>query len=171
MESQDMRENLKLKGRGGWVLEAIPTGNGEHDFIITNPTAEGLLKFFSVTTVGNPYGAPMIEQEPSLRIPMRDAGIDMDGDIVGAVICDANGHVVERASLSNLFFMKGQSVEINLGGEVLIDGESKGFIQMLVNPDKNRLVGYVALVGPNPPNNDITVHELETLAVALLTAR
>ncbi len=156
---------MKIELRGGWEAEIVESDGG-NDIVISNPTSDGGKKFFEITSVGDPYGAPRVIQEPALGIPARDAGIELDANIVGFIIVQ-DGKVVERASLSNLTYMKDSKVEVNLAGELMINDEPKGFIQMLLAPDKNRLIGYVGYVGPNKPEV-VAIEEMETIALRLL---
>lgn len=154
------------KLRRGWELEIIEGEDGA-DAIIRNPDNGGGNKFFEVTTVDDPYGAPRVIQEPSLGIPARDAGLDTDGNLVGFIVVQ-DGKVVERASLSNLTYMKGSSVTVGGEGEVFIGGEFKGYIQLVFNPDKNRLIGLVAFVGADKKFETVPVIEMEDAALLLL---
>jgi hypothetical protein len=162
--------NLTTSLRGGWTIEFIESEEGA-DVIIRNPLNPSDYsageKFYQVTTVGNGRGAPILVQEPTLGIDAHRAGIDLDANIVGFVIVE-DGRVVERASLSNIVYMEGGTVDVNLAGELIVNDEPRGFIQMLVAPDKNRLVGYVAYVGPDKPDV-VAIEELETLALRLLS--
>lgn len=152
--------------RGGWKAEII-AGDEGNDIIISNPTPDGGKKFFEITSVGDAYGAPRVIQEPALGIPARDAGIDLDGNLVGFIIVQ-DGQVVERASLSNLIYMKESTVDVTVDGELLINSESKGFINMVFSPDKNRLIGLVAFVGPDK-RDEVEVLEMEQAALRLLS--
>ncbi len=152
--------------RGGWEAEIVESDGG-NDIVISNPTSDGGKKFFEITSVGDPYGAPRVVQEPALGIPARDAGIDIDGNLVGFIVV-RDGQVVERASLSNLVYMKSSTVDVTIDGELLINGESKGYIHMVFSPDKNRLIGLVAFVGSDK-RDEIEVLEMEQAALKLLT--
>jgi hypothetical protein len=155
-----------IRLRKGWEAKIVNSGEGT-DIILRNPTDDGEgRKFFEITTVGDPYGAPRVVQEPSLGIPARDAGIDVDGNLVGFVVV-RDGEIVERASLSNLVYMKESTVRVSEDGELFINDESKGYIQLIFNPDKNRLIGLVAFIGADKPDQ-VKVLEMEEAALALL---
>lgn len=148
--------------RGGWVLEFT---EGQ-DARIYNVAPDGSRKFFEVTTVGDQYGAPRVVQEPDLGIPLRDAGIEKDGNIVGAVVLDAGDQVILRASWSNLRHMQKKPFGFSRDGQFILDGQSQGYVYAIVQPDKNRLVGYVAYISPTPVTQGQVKHlELETLAI------
>jgi hypothetical protein len=161
-----MSDTIKL--RGGWQATIIRGDNGA-DIVINNPVggdSDGK-KFFEITSVGDPYGAPRVIQEPTLGIPARDGGIDIDGNLVGFIIVQ-DGKVVERASLSNLAYMKNSTVVLGDDGEVFINSESKGYVNLVFNPDKNRLIGLVAFVGPEKPHK-VRVLEMEEAALLLMS--
>jgi len=130
--------------RGGWLLE-ISEGPDGADIRVYNPSDNGQKKFFEYSTHGNPYGAGKIIQEPSLGIPLGNIGIDLDDFLVGMLVIDSSGKVVERFSLTNAILMKKQIIHVSSSGELFVNGSTKGFLTILFMPDKNRLSGYVGV--------------------------
>ena len=157
---------ITIKGRGGWVYEI--TGNQEGaDIRVHNSTSDGQKKFFEFSTHGNPYGAGTFVQEPSLRVPFADVGMNIDGFVVGALVLDSAFQIVERFSWSNLQFMQERVFNITNEGELLIDGVSKGYLTVVFMPDKNRLVGHVGVFAPEKPQT-VAIIEMEDLFLASL---
>jgi hypothetical protein len=153
-------ETLEVVGRGGWVYRLTGTEKGA-DIRISNPSADGGEKYFAVDTSKNVYGAPVVFQEPTLGIPAKNVrGVEIDGNIVGALVMTPEGTVAERFSWSNLVYIKGKTVEITPEGELLIDGKSKGLLNLLLLPDKDRLNGYVGVFAPSSPEK-IRARELQ----------
>lgn len=158
---------ITFPGRSGWMHELIKTENG-FDFRSYNLAHDGKTKmFFEVSSVGNLYGAPVIVQEPTLKVPCCKAGVDIAGDIIGAIVLNEEGRVVERYSWSNLVYMQGKKFEITFGGQLFVgEGEaaiSKGYLQILALVDKNRIVGYVGVFGPRKPEKVETREMLDLL--------
>lgn len=156
-----------LKLREGWTADIIIFNKktGEHDISIYNTDPEtGIKKFFEASTMNSLNGAPYFDQEPDLKIPVTVN--DASYDVVGAVVLDENSIVTDRFSWSNLQFVQKKYFSIR-DGQVIVDGESKGYIHTLVLPDKNRMRGYVAYCVPIAPE-EIQIKELEDLALALL---
>ena len=157
-----------VQGRGGWLYKLTGTATGA-DIRIYNPAGDGdKEKFFAVDTAGNPYGAPMIIQEPSLGIPCRNAGVNVDGHIVGALVTDGSEKIVERFSWSNLVYIKGGSFNISSDGELTVNGERKGYLSLIFLADKNRIQGYVGVFVPQKPVGCAKVIEMEDLLLSQL---
>jgi hypothetical protein len=153
-------EVLEIQGRGGWTYRLIGTEKGA-DIRISNPSGDGGEKFFAVDTAGHPYGAPTVYQEPTLGIATKTVkGVEIDGNIVGALVLGPEGTVTERFSWSNLVYIKRKSLTITADGELVIDGHSKGFLNLLLLPDKERLNGYVGVFAPAKPEK-IRARELQ----------
>jgi hypothetical protein len=169
---------------GGWGMVTVPRldDNQEEvglDVFLGNPNMvdgewDGRWKFFVTDTSDDSYGAPRIIQEPSLSITAPDGS----GQIVGAIIVNAAGEVVMRASWSNLVFIQNKAFVLDTDGNLTIDDQLVGTTMILVAPDKNRLYGNdgkAALVAfciaaeddRIAPENypDIDVLDLEALAV------
>ncbi len=155
-----------------WAIELKRTDALRVDVTIYNPVGDGGRKLYQVTTLGNPWGAPTIIQEPTLGIPCRDAGIDSDGNLVGVVVLNEENAVILRASWSKLAFAPKPedrvSYSVSPGGEVVIGDKSMGYIHAICLPDKNRMAGWVAFVRPNQPDGPVKKLELEDLVVAAL---
>lgn len=161
-------EEEVILGRGGWLHRITGTDKGA-DIQIYNPDAAGDgKKFFAVDTAGNPYGAPMIIQEPSLGVPCRNAGVNVDGNIVGALVVDESGKIAERFSWSNVVFMKGGSFSISSEGELTVNGETKGYLSIAFLADKNRIQGYVGVFVPQKPVGAPKIVEMEDLLLQQL---
>jgi hypothetical protein len=169
-------ESISLPLGTQWALELTRTSEGRIDATMYNPVldAEGNevgRKFYQMSTVGNPYGAPMIIQEPSLGIPCRDAGIDLVGNLIGFVAFGEDGALVLRTSLSKLTYSpkpeERASYSVSPEGEVVVGGKSLGYVNAVFLPDKNRMQGYAALVRPNRPNGPVKVLEMEQVAFAM----
>ncbi|MDP1619944.1 MAG: hypothetical protein Q8M12_03020, partial [bacterium] len=141
-----------------WVYRIIGAGDGA-DIEASNPVEGGGEKFFTFSTVGNPYGAGKIIQERSLGIATEY------GRVVGALVLDTDGKVAERFSWSNSVYMKKQTVEIAATGELFVGGVSKGYLAAVFLPDKNRLDGYVGIFKPTRPEM-VKVLEMEDLLLA-----
>lgn len=163
-------ESITLPGRKGWMIKLIKTPEG-FDLTHFNPVSgdENQLKFFVYTSIGNAYGAGMTKQEPTLGIPANRCGVNnVTGLIVGAIVLDDKGTIKSRYSWSNIVFGKGWNFNIKNDGELLINGESQGYLSGIFLPDKNRLEGYVGVFKPIKPEN-IKVLEIETLVLKELT--
>ena len=139
-------DTLKVPGRGGWQHEFVKTDK-EFDMTTYNLAPDGTTeRWFTVTTIGHPYGAPMFCEERTLRVSCQSAGIDYSGHIVGAMIADQNGNVASqnRFSWSNLVTMNHGSFTFNEDSTLTINGDHQGFVHTLIWPNKNRGVGLVA---------------------------
>ncbi|OGL65617.1 hypothetical protein A3B21_03070 [Candidatus Uhrbacteria bacterium RIFCSPLOWO2_01_FULL_47_24] len=161
-------ESVTLPGRGGWMMRVTVCDTG-YDFTHRNPTDQGQSKFFNYTTVGNPYGAGKIKQEPSLGVQCRNCGVEVDGAIVGAIVLNDEGKVTARFSWSNLTFppdpSKAKVFSISAAGELTVAGVSHGYVAAVFLADKNRLTGYVGVFKPVKPAT-VKVVEMETLLFA-----
>lgn len=167
-------ESVELPGRGGWEMKVIATDDG-FDFEHRHIAGNGMYKFFTYRTTGNPYGAGKIVQEPTLSVSFANAGIhievapktELSGRIIGAIVLDADGKVVGRFSWSNVVFAQKNNFSISHDGELVVDGISYGFVHAVFLPDKNRLDGYVGVFKPTKPGA-VRVLEMETLLFASL---
>ena len=159
-------ETIVIPGRVGWELVLEKAVDGMN-FTHRNPTFDGREKFFRYTSVGNPFGAGMIEQEPTLGVPIRTVGIPEDGMLVGAIVLDADGKVSARYSWSNVVFVKNQTFSLEANGKLTVDGEVKGYLKVLFQPDKNRMKGYVGVFTPAQPDL-VKVLEMEALLLSSL---
>jgi hypothetical protein len=166
LESLKEGEEIIIPGRGGWEM-VVKKGKDGCDFIYRNPVneAKDKFKFFVFDTTGNPYGAGMVVQEPTLGVPCKNCGVDVEGTIVGALVLGDDGKVKERFSWSNLVFVKKGEFSINADGELKVNGEQKGYLQALFLPDKNRLKGYVGVFGGKKPEK-VKILEMEDLLFA-----
>ena len=165
INSLEVDESIVIPGRKGWQIKLTKTAEG---FELThfNPinNDENQLKFFRYTTLGNPYGAGIIDQEPTLGVTCKSCGVDIDGLISGALVTNENGdEIIERYSWSNLVLNQNKNFRITLDGELLVDGnQSKGYLQALFLADKNRVLGYVGVFSPKRPKN-VQIIEMENL--------
>ncbi len=161
--------SITIPGRGGWMIRLIKTAEG-FDLVHFNPIKddENQLKFFRYTTVGNPYGAGMVDQEPTLGVTCQSCGVDTNGLIVGALITNNNkDKIIERYSWTNLVVNQGKNFRITLEGELLIDGQKKGYLQGIFLPDKARMNGFVGIFSPEKPK-DVQIFDMEGLILKFL---
>lgn len=146
--------------RKGWRMKLgfVPGEDGV-TFRAYNPSMadKGVAEtFFAVENSSHAYGAPMIVEEPSLGISCAALDLPSTGNIVGAIVEDQDGNVVIedgkplRFSWSNLAKQGKQFAFEN--GEFLIDGKSYGFVQVLYHANKNRIIGFIAGIGPVRPD-------------------
>jgi len=121
-------------------------------------TSEGIDWFYAADTAPSDYGAPIVIEEPSLRVPCADAGIvEHQGFLVGVV---AFGDSTLRASWSRLVKVE-KKFEFASDGSFSLDGVRIGFVWAITLANKNRIDGYVAVVRPEPPTGPVWVLELE----------
>jgi len=160
-------EVVPIPGRGGWKMEVTACGGNEFDFTHHNPAGDGRNKFYLYTTVGNKFGAGKTKQEPSLGVPCRNCGAEVDGAVVGALVRGVDGKISERFSWSNLVFAQKGTFSISADGALTVNDASKGFLQAVFLPDKNRLEGYVGVFGPTKPER-VVVLEMEELLLATI---
>lgn len=159
-----------------WELAVTRTGERRVDLTHRNPADDGTsrFKFYTADTTGNPYGAMTFDQEPSLGIPCREAGIDMDGKLVGVVVLDEGSKVSLRGSWSKFVWSpkpeERMPYNISLDGEVFINNLSLGFIHGITLPDKNRMRGWVPVVRLGRPTGPVRQFEMEDVAVAAILA-
>lgn len=162
--------------RKGWLMRLwMQEGEDGASFCAFNPclSDKGVAEAYHVAeNTTNEYGAPMLDEETVLGIPCADAEIDLPGKIVGVVVEDKDGKVVigedkksMRFSWSNLFKQERQYAIKN--GEMFVDNESVGFVQVLYKANKNRLIGQIAGVGPTRPET-VVVKELEDVRLTKL---
>ncbi len=147
---------------GEWRL-VVYMNDSKRCVRIFNPTEAGEEKYFAIDTASNKYGAPMLEKEPSLRIPVIVKGISYE--IAGIVVLGENGEIKDRFSLSNLKFSRQQNLELKEcenGYELFINEQSQGFLNTISNIDKNRVIGEDAIFTYKAPM-EILYYELETL--------
>jgi hypothetical protein len=156
-------QKIVVKGRGGWLdrLEGTPEGA---DISHENPAIDGRLKFRNFRTKDDPYGAGKIFQEPSLKIPFKEVGLEGDGYIVGAMTTDEAKEIDGRFSISNIVFFQKKEFAISSEGELFIDGVGQGFLAVVFLPDKNCLDGYVGIFVPEKPET-VVLREMEDLVV------
>ena len=148
-----------------WSVQIKRTSQDRIDTTLCNIGDDGVTHwFYDVTTAGHQYGAPMIVEEWSLRLPARECGCDADGDIVGAIVFSKAGDVSLRASWSRLQKVEQKSFVITSNREFLVNGESRGFVNKLLLSNKNRLIGWIALVFPEPSDSPVEVLEAQGLA-------
>lgn len=115
--------------------------------------------FYAVDTQPNKFGAPIVIEEPSLRVPCESAGItERDGFLVGAV---AFADSTLRASWSNLVKAQKKQFEFKSDRSFWVDGELIGYVWRIAMTNKNRIDGWVAIVLPEVPTGPVTVVEFE----------
>lgn len=164
-------ETVTIPGRGGWAMEVTCIKPGvEFDFKHVNSAPDGGEKFFVYNTAGNQYGAGKVFNETTLGVPCRNCGVDTDGKIVGALALDATGKVTDRISWSNIVFAKGGFFTVSADGELVVNGQPKGFLHEVFLADKNRIDGYVGVFRPTKPTGTVQVKEMEQLVLASLPA-
>lgn len=151
-------EKVQVGGRGGWLYNLIGTEEGA-DLEVVNPAEDGGEKFFVFSTVGNPFGAGKIVQERTLGVQ------SIEGRIIGALVVGEDGKIKERFSWSNIVFFKKKTFSVSAGGELTVDGASKGFLAALFLADKNRIDGFVGIFKPMRPDT-VKVLEMEDLLLA-----
>ena len=165
LNSLENGQSVVIPGRGGWQIKLIKTAEG-FDLVHFNPISndENQLKFFKYTTIGDPYGAGKIDQEPTLGVTCQSCGVNANGLVSGALITNENGNeIIERYSWSNLVLNQNKNFRITLGGELLIDGnQSKGYLQALFLADKNRMKGFVGVFSPKK-SKEVQIMEMENL--------
>ena len=149
-------QTLVIEGRKGWFYLLTGTEKGA-DLEVINPT-EDLQgeKFFTFSTVGNPYGAGKIFQERTLGIQVGQRLI------VGALVLDDQKKISKRFSWSNLVYIQNKTVEI-VDGELFIDGVTNGFLKVAFLADKNRIDGFVGIFVPDRPEDEVKEVEMESL--------
>ena len=163
-------DSVVVPGRGGWMIKLIKTAKG-FDLIHFNPIKEdeNQLKFFRYTTEGDPYGAGIVDQEPTLGIPCNTCGVDLPGLIVGALVLnDERNEILERYSWTNLVQNQNKSFRITFEGELKVDGVSKGYLQALFLADVKRMRGYVGLFSPEKPDK-VQVFDMENILLHTLS--
>lgn len=172
---------ITIPGRGGWQCVLTRQHQG-FDFTLECPEVDndgepmGRCKFFIVDTHGEQYGAPKVFQEPTLGVFCRNAGVDIDGRIVGALVLDVDGKITKRFSWSKLVFVEKRGFEITPTG-LLFEQDSSGTkflvgrLRALFRPDRNCLDGYVGVFGPSDPSKadePVKILEMEDLLLASL---
>lgn len=177
LEQMPVDSTFTLTGPKGWMLEIKKLSNeGAFGHRAFNPGPDGARRFYETNCYAeiSPYGAPIILQEPDDGIPCRDCGIDQDGEIVGMLVYDEELNLLTiqeatdplRFSNSKLKKSWGLSLEVTQEGEVMIAGKSVGFINLLHQPDKNRMKGWVAHVLPIKPK-EVEIMEMEAIGEIL----
>lgn len=122
-------------------------------------TSEGIDWFYAVDTAASDFGAPIVIEEPSLRVPCADAGIvEHQGFLVGVV---AFGDSTLRASWSRLVKVEKKKFEFASDRSFSISGERVGYVWAITLTNKMRIDGYVAVVRPEPPTGPVWLLELE----------
>lgn len=112
------------------------------------------------------YGQPLLRQEPSLgldipkHLVVREKAVGGNWEmapvmlvadkLVGIIVRDENGKVVERASLTNLA-NKGGKFNFEPDGSFNLNG-AKLWLEVLHSPDKNRLIGLVGYFSAKKPS-------------------
>lgn len=151
---------ITLSAAGGWRLHLTVDDDNNIVFVHYNPWQgdEDQHAFLESTNKLDKNGMTTIVQEPTLGIPLRDCGVDNDGKVVGFLVTDENGDIIDRFSLSKLVYVQEHSIEIDKAGKVIVDGTEIGYIGVIFLADKNRMVGYVAVIFPGKPDE---VREIE----------
>ncbi|MDA3840055.1 MAG: hypothetical protein PF572_03110 [Patescibacteria group bacterium] len=157
----DPGQEIVVKGRGGWLNRLTGTPDGA-DLLHYNPADNGIKKFYEYSTHENPHGAGIVFQEPDLGIPLDTIGVSEEGKLIGMLVVNDSGDVVERFSITNAMLRLKKVVLVSSEGELSINGEFKGFLSLLFSPDKNRLSGYVGIFTPKKPEV-VKVAEMENL--------
>jgi len=168
IDDLEVGESVVIPGRGGWMIRLIKTPEG-FDLEHFNPIDkdESQLKFFKYTTVGNPYGAGMIDQEPTLGVLCEMCGVDAKGLVTGALVLNKEGEIIERYSWSNLVLVQNKDFRITLKGELLVEGQKKGYLRVLLLVDKNRITGFTGIFSPEKPK-EVQIMEMEDIILKSL---
>jgi len=132
-----------------WMLELERKNGKVISYRLVNRSPDRACRFYVV--VPGDYGEPIIVQEPTygLECPkvlyyMNKVGevVTPAQKIVGVVCKDEPGKDGPRMSLTTAK-EKGFKIELNEDGSIHVAGEEL-HINTLLNPDKNRMRGYVA---------------------------
>lgn len=124
-------------------------------------TSDGIDWFYAADTEPHKFGAPIVIEEPSLRVPCTDAGItEQTGFLVGAVAFGV-GNSTLRASWSNLVKVQKKQFGFKPDRSFWLGDELIGYVWAIVLANKNRIDGYVAVVRPESPIGPVWVLELE----------
>ncbi len=161
LKDLEIGESIILPVKGGWELRITAAKNGL-EFKHYNPwKGDRNKEAFYTYSNRNPNGSGMMDQEKTLGIPCRECGINNDGRIIGILVTDEVGKIVDRFSLSKIVYLQERNLNITENGEVKINEESKGFVHLLFLPDKNRLDGFVCITTPN--KQEVKIMEMEDL--------
>jgi hypothetical protein len=115
--------------------------------------------FYAVDTQPSPIGAPLVIEEPTLRVACADAGItEQQGSLVGVV---AFGDSTLRASWSKMVKVEKRQFEFKSDRSFWMGGELIGYVWKLTLTNKMRIDGWVAIVLPEPPTGPVSVMEFE----------
>lgn len=133
------------------------------DAIICNVDENGVHWFCDVSTVGHPYGLPMVVEEPSLGVPCIDCGIEAEGNVVGAFVLNGDRDVTRRTSWSRIVKVEKGAFVITPEGEFLVNGVSEGFVRGLIASNKNRIKGWIAIVAPTRSVKQLVPLEVQSL--------
>ena len=148
-----MSQELFRRQYGQW--EVVCT---EDDYVISNADAHGVRKFFQI--IKGPYGNPLMDQEPDLKLPIPDGltFVDASGNpaipkphwgISGFICRDRDGKLVHRSSLSNPACPLHRWVHrvFEVAGTIW-------YPKVLIDKDRDRMVGgYVLYCTPEPEMN------------------
>lgn len=163
--SRDKAGNIE---EGQWKTKLTEVAPGLYDVEIYNIDPEtGIEVFFKVVTTA-PFGQPMVIQEPALGISLEGMeGVDPKKRIVGCIIIK-NREVTDRFSLTNKIVKQKHEVAFDKKERILyVDGVAVGELQLLTDPDKNRLDGVVAYFAEGKIDS-FEYRELQDMAMALL---
>lgn len=162
----DKDETLKIELRGGWYTEVRGNGDGTADIETYNLDPNtGRKRWYSVTSLGNKYGGPLMYEEPDLGIKLEDVGVPgIDDRLVGFVSFGPDGKV-ERKSFSNTVFMEKKTLDVTAEGALVINGEVVGYLAVIFMSNKARIKGYVGIFIPTKPSEPVKIMEMEDAAV------
>jgi hypothetical protein len=179
VDNMPVDATIVLKGPKGWELELKKLStDGDVGHRAFNPGGpDGKRIYYETNNYPDesPYGAPKIIQEPDLGIPLRDAGIEKDGELVGFLVLDDKFELVTlekvqrpmRFSVTNPVLSWKVNLEVTSEGEFKIDGRSYGFIHLIWTPDLNRMKGWVGYVLPTKPEGDVEIYEMDAVTELL----
>src|SRR3989344_3977431 len=171
LQAMAVGEMIVIPGRGGWAMKVMRANTDlEFDFTHVNYASDSGEKFYVYDTVDNPHGAGKVFNERTLGVPCRNCGVVIDGNIVGATVLDTANKVTGRFSWSNVIYGKGGSFSISPDGELVVNGQSQGYLHGVFLADKNRIDGYVGVFRPTKPVSAVLVAEMEQLVLAWMTA-
>ncbi len=160
-------DELVIEGRGGWEMLVVQGERGA-DFTHQNPIMrEGLFVgygFYAYTTCGNPYGAGIMNEEPTLGVSLASCGASGDGKLVGAIVIDDDIKLVDRYSWSNHVYRQGKTFSVAADGALVVDGKQSGWLTKAVLANKNRIGGFVGVFTPNKPDH-VRLLELEQVVL------
>lgn len=166
LASMNPGESFIIPGRGGWQYKMAKTDKG-FDLYGHNPKEWGD-GWFAVDTSQNQFGAPMFDQEPTLRFPFDYLGVQGTGNplkdfLVGGLVMNDNLRVIpeKRFSWSNLR-NKGIPYDVSPDRVLTVQDEELGHLAVVFEPDEMRMNGHPGVFTQHKPDR-VVVLEMESL--------